>query len=114
MANAIVRIIIVSRDAAAGAGSRQVLLCASAILSSPRKECLCLADFLSFGIGVLCEVGELAEVLGCLLAVACGIGGAGSAPVSAEAVRGLLERGLEFGQGSCRQPHPKQQVRQQF
>src|SRR6266853_518858 len=112
MANAIVRIIIVSRDAAAG--SRRVPLCASPILSSPCQECLSLADFLSLGIGVLGEVDEFAEVRGCLLAVACHVGGAGGSPVRAEAVRGLLERGLELGQGSCRLPHLKQQIRQQF
>src|SRR6266853_771802 len=112
MANAIVRIIIVSRDAAAG--SRRVPLRASAILSSPRQECLSLADFLSFGISVLGEVDQLAEVLGCLLAVACCIGSACGSPVRAEPVRGLFERGLVLGQGGCRLPHLKQEVRQQF
>src|SRR6266853_6810303 len=112
MANAIVRIIIVSRDAAAG--SRRVPLRASAILSFPRQECLSLADFLPLGISVLGEVDQLAEVLGCLLAVACGVGGAGGSPVRAEAIGCLLERRLVLFQGSCGLPDLKQQIRQQF
>src|SRR6267378_513806 len=54
------------------------------------------------------------EVLRCLLAVACAVGGAGSSPERAEAVGGLLEPDLELGQGSCGLPHLKQQFRQQF
>src|SRR5260370_14243444 len=114
MANAIVRIIIVSRDAAAGAGSRRVPLRASAILSSPCQECLSLADFLSLGISVLGEFDELAEVSGCLRAVACRVGRAGGSPVCAEAVRVLLERCLELGQGSCPLAHLTKRIRHQF
>src|SRR5262249_29166733 len=86
----------------------------SAMLSPPRQECLSLANVLSLGIGILGEVDELAEVLRCLLAVACRIGGAGGSPVRAEAVGGLFEGGLELCQGSGRLPHLKQQVSKEF
>src|ERR1700738_5594045 len=64
------------------------------------RICLGLADFLPFGICVPGQVHQLAEVLRCLLAVACAGGSAGSSPERAEAVGGLLERGLELFQGS--------------
>src|SRR6202163_1217862 len=78
------------------------------------RICLGLADFLPFGICVPGQVHQLAEVLRCLLAVACAVGSAGSSPERAEAVGGLLERGLELVQGSCGLAHLKQQFRQQF
>src|SRR5436309_4045248 len=91
------------RCTAAGRGARQPrnLFRTLAILSLPRQECPSLADFLSLSIGVLREVHQLAEILGCLLAVACAVGRAGGAPIRAEPIRGLLERGLVFLQGSC-------------
>src|SRR6266404_6291149 len=78
------------------------------------RICLGLADFLPLGICVLGQVHQLAEVFGCLLAVACAVGSAGNSPECTEAVGGLLERGLELVQGSCGLPHLKQQLRQQF
>src|SRR6202163_3340989 len=75
------------------------------------RVCLCLADFVPLGIRVLGQIHQLAEVLRCLLAVACAVGGAGSSPERAEAVGGLLEPDLELGQGSCGLPHLKQQFR---
>src|SRR5215468_7256929 len=84
------------------------------ILSFLRQECLGLADFLPLGIGVFCELHELAEIFGRLLAVACTVGGAGGAPVCAKAVWSVLERGLVLPQGSRGLSRFKQQIRQQF
>src|SRR5260370_26236795 len=76
--------------------------------------CLGLTDFLPLGIGILGQVYQLAEILGCLQAVTCAFGSAGGPRERAEAVGGLLERSLELVQGSRRLSHLKQQLPQQF
>src|SRR5215813_3614002 len=115
-ASPIVRIIVVSLVGGCRGRAQQPrhFLRAPAMLSPPRQECLSLPNFPSLGIGILGEVDELAEVRGCLLAVACRIGGASGSPVRAEAVGGLFEGGLELCQGSGRLPHLKQQVSKEF
>src|ERR1700730_5206502 len=72
------------------------------------RVCLGLTDFLPLRISVLGQVHQLAEVLGCLLAVTRAVGSAGGSPERAEAVGGLLERSLELVQGGCGLPHLKQ------
>src|SRR3982074_3833463 len=116
VANAIARIIAAfSDDGCRGAGptAEESFSCTSYSIV-PARVCLGLADFLSLGICVRGQVRQLSEVLRCLLAVACAIGSTASSPERAEAVGGLLERGVEFVQGSCRLPRLKKQFPQQF
>src|SRR2546423_14874558 len=79
-----------------------------------RQECLGLSDFRPLGIGILGQVGQLAEIVRSFLTVACRLGRTCSARECAEAVRGLLERGLELFQSGRRLPSFEQQLPQQL
>ena len=63
--------------------------------------CLGLTDFLPLGIRVLGHVHQLAEIFRCLLAIACAVGSTAGSPERTVAIGRLLERRLEFVQGSC-------------
>src|SRR3954468_24110870 len=84
------------------------------LFSLAGEECLGLLGFSALGIGVLRQRGHFVIVLGCFLAIACGVGRASHPEEGAISIWRLLERGLELLQGRGRLPHLKKQFAEEL
>src|SRR5215472_12974948 len=113
VAVAIARIIVlIAINLASSQTAEESLSCTT--YSVIPQICLGLTDFLPLSVGVLGQLKQLAEILGCLLAVVGTVGSPRRSPEPAETIGGLLERSLELVQGGCRLPYLEEQFRQQF